>query len=426
MGQQRWGIKECITYGLKFHGSNTIYTNENLAAQARAREAFASYLPTVNMTGSIEDNLKAQTSVIPAGVLGATDTKVSFTKKFNTTGTVRLDQTIYDQSLLIGLKARRLSVNQAELNSVQNNEAIIYNISNAYCQLFMYKEQLDFLKVNQQTYSKQLAISKLQVEKGVSAEISLNKVQVSFNNNLSEITAAESNFILAENQLKNAMGFDLNSRLDLDLSNASLAASFVAENITESFKPGNKIEYRLSEIKSSLLEIDQKRIQSEILPKFSFYGTYGINGFGDQLGPAFKGLSNFSVVGLKLSIPLFDGFKRGSQYQQARYKHLNSLQNLKLDEEKYKLDYENAKTKIVKNRTSIQNDKRNVNLAISVFKSSDLQYQKGIIGLTDWLNAQSSLKEAQNNYLNSLYNFYLAKIELEKANGTLLSFYNAL
>lgn len=33
--------------------------------------------------GTIDDNLKVQQSVIPAGVFGPTDLKVAFTKKFN-------------------------------------------------------------------------------------------------------------------------------------------------------------------------------------------------------------------------------------------------------------------------------------------------------------------------------------------------------
>jgi outer membrane protein TolC len=35
------------------------------------------------------------------------------------------------------------------------------------------------------------------------------------------------------------------------------------------------------------------------------------------------------------------------------------------------------------------------------------------------LNAETSLKESQVNYFTALYNALIAKVELEKANGTL-------
>ena len=62
----------------------------------------------------------------------------------------------------------------------------------------------------------------------------------------------------------------------------------------------------------------------------------------------------------------------------------------------------------------------------AVFSVTDLQYKKGVETLTEWLNAQNSIKEAQNNYLNSLYSFLQAKLDLEKAAGSLKTFYTSL
>jgi outer membrane protein TolC len=125
-------------------------------------------------------------------------------------------------------------------------------------------------------------------------------------------------------------------------------------------------------------------------------------------------------------VPLFNGFKHNAQYKQAQYDYQNAQESLKLDADKYRVEYENAKTKLLKGDEKLANDKRNIELAKLVFESTNLQYQKGVTDLTDWLNAQYSLKEAQNNYLNSLYTFYTAKIDLEKANGTLKKYYNSL
>ena len=50
------------------------------------------------------------------------------------------------------------------------------------------------------------------------------------------------------------------------------------------------------------------------------------------------------------------------------------------------------------NRGRHDASKRNVALAQSVFNTTDLQYSKGTTDLEDWLIAQNSLKEAQNNY----------------------------
>lgn len=425
--QEQWTLKKCIEYGLKNNRNTAIYENEKRAADAKAKEALAAYLPSVSLTGTLDDNLKVQETIIPAGVFGPTDTRIAFSKKFNTNATAQLDQTIFDKSLLTGLKANKYNYQQSELNQQKSQETIIYNISTAYYQIFVYREQLNLLKANQETYRQQMAISELQVKKGVTLQKDLDKITVDFNNSVSQIRVAESDITLAENQLKYEMGYEINGLLpleDLPEENSTATAALTLNSI--SFSAAALTDYQLSQVNTKLLEIDHKRIQAGIYPKITAYARYGAVGFGDNLGPAFKELSPFSAVGLKLNIPIFDFFKRNAQSNQAKYKYLNAIENLKIDDGKYQLDFENAKTKLIKAQSNTGNDKRNITLARSVFNTTNLQYQKGVTDLTDWLTAQNSLKEAQNSYLSSLYSLYQARIEMEKAGGTLRLFYTSL
>ena len=425
--QDTWNLKACIAYGLKNNRNSIVYANQKLAADALTKEALADYLPKVSLNGTLDDNLKVQQSVIPAGVLGPGAVKVAFTQKFNSNVTAQLDQTIYDQSLITGLKARKYNIQQADLNMKKSQETIIYNISNAYFQIYVYREQLGLMRGNLKAYQNQIEISRLQVQKGVAIENDLNKVTVDYNNALSQIRVAESNLILSENQLKFEMGFPFDKSLPVDsLSQMEVKNGRFENAVKPLFAVSQRTDYQLSEVNTRLLEIDAKRIRAGALPKLTGYARYGGVGFGNTLGPALTDLSPFSAVGLKLSIPLFDFFKRNAQHAQARYKSINAVENMKLDADKYRLEYENAQTKITKAQRSLENDKRNIELAQSVFNITDLQYQKGTTGLTEWINAQNSIKEAQNTYLNSLYSFYQARIDLEQAAGTLDNFYNSL
>nr|WP_067058279.1 TolC family protein [Mucilaginibacter sp. L294] len=425
--QQQWNLKDCIAYGLKNNRSGIVYENEKRAADAQAKEALADYLPKVSVTGTFDDNLKVQQSIIPAGIFGPEAVKVAFTQKYNTNGVAQLDQTIYDQSLLNGLKANKYNKQQADLNVKKNEETIIYDISNSYYQIYVYREQLRLLRANLETYRKQMDISRLQVKKGVTLQKDLDKVTVNYNNAVSQIRVAESSLTLSENQLKYNMGYPIASALQVDTaSSQDINTPALIDPSSNSFSAGNRTDYQLSEINSHLLEIDQQRIKAGAIPKLTGYARYGAVGFGNTLGPAFSDFSPYSAIGLKLTIPLFDFFKRNAQYSQARYKSLNAAENLKLDQGKYQLEYENAKTKIIKAQSNLDNDSRNIELAQSVFRTTNLQFIKGVTDLNDWLNAQYAIKDAQNNYLNSLYSFYQAKLDVEKAAGTLKTFYSSL
>ena len=423
--QKNWTLKQCIEYGLKNNRNNTIYANEKLAADAKAKEVLADYLPKVSLTSTLDNNLKLQQSVIPAGIFGPDEIRVSLTQKYNSNFVGQLDQVIYDQSLLTGLKANKYNKLRADLNIEQSNEAIIYNISIAYFQIFVYNEQLELLEYNKETYEKQIEIYRLQVDKGVTLQKDLDKVNVDYNNTISQIRVAESNLKLAENELKYEMGYPINDLLTVNIS-TELEIPLKSEDNADTFSAASRIDYKLSELNIKTLEIEQTRIKAEGLPKLSGYFRYGAVGFGDNLNGAYDQLLPYSAVGLKLSIPILDFYKRNAQYKQAKINRINAEESLKLAEGKYKVEYENASTKLVQAQTNVENDKRNVELAESVLKVTDLQFQKGTTNLTDWLNTQNSLREAQNIYLNSLYSFYQARIDLEKAAGTLKTFYNSL
>ena len=102
------------------------------------------------------------------------------------------------------------------------------------------------------------------------------------------------------------------------------------------------------------------------------------------------------------------------------------METMKMNESQFKMESENAKIKLAQAHTGITEEKENIALARNVLDITTLQYQKGVVDLTEWLNAQSSLKESQNNYLNSVVDWYVAQIELEKANGTIKTFYENL
>lgn len=422
--QEKFDLKQCIDYGLKNNPSSVISFNDKRIADAKAKESLAAYLPNLNFSGTVDDNLKVQEQVIPAGLFGDQDIRVAFTKKFTTNGSVQMDQTIYDQSQILALNANKLLRQQADLNLKKTKESVIYNISTSYYQIFVYQEQLELLKINLETYSKQLEIVALKVKKGVALQKDMDKVQVDYNNTLSQIRVAETNIILAENQLKYEMGFPMQTKLEIE--KLEINRIDVTAELENDLNFENISDRELDKLNAERLKVDEKSIRAGFLPKLSFYARYGWNGFGDDLGQSFSSLRSFSAIGIKLAIPLFDGFKRKSQYTQAKLKYANALETNKLNEGKYQLDYENSVSKLYKAESDIENDKRNMELSRSIFNVTDLQYQKGVTDTKDWLDSQNSLKSSQNTYLTSLYNFFQSKVDLEKAKGTLVQFYNSL
>src|SRR5690606_21278415 len=186
------------------------------------------------------------------------------------------------------------------------------------------------------------------------------------------------------------------------------------------------ISYKQQNLQINLYEINKKRIFNQIYPTLSAYGRYGALGFGQEFNKAFDPLLDFSVVGVKLSWQIFTGLRRDAQYRMANIDLQTAKDNLYLNEELTSLRFQNAKLMMNRAQNNIASNKENMELAKEVYDNTTLQYNNGVANLSQLLNAELSYREAQNIYINAMLEYYLADLEIQKTNGTLRSFYNAI
>lgn len=424
MAQQKYTLKQCIDHSLKNHLSNEVYQNNTEIANQQGREAIAGYMPQVNINTNFDDNIKLATSIIPAGPLGPEPQRFQMGQKFVTGATAQLDQTIFDQSMIYGIQANAPNKEIAALNQQQNQETLIYNTTAAYIETAIYSEKIRILAINEVKYKELLEIKKLQYEKGTAIQVDYNRILVTYKNIVAEKTLAETNRELGLNKLKDAMGMGLNENITI---NDSLDYQrLIPDSDMSEFNVSQLFTYKINAQKIRLQEIDVKRKKAAYMPTLTGYARYGAQSYSQTTSTLFQTWFDYSAIGLKLSIPVFNGFKRESQLQQSKLNLENMQKNFMITNNTLQLQALNANTQLKKSYNDVANNNENLNLAQEVFDITNLQYQKGIGTLTDLLNAEYSLKEAQNNYITSMLNLLSATLNNEKANGTLIPFANKL
>ena len=421
---KKLSLKECIECTLKNNPSNVVYDNQIKIAEKQKLEALSYYLPHVNGTATLDDNLKRQVTVIPAGAFSPTDLKVQFGNQYNTAATLQADQVIFDKSLLAGIDANGPNIELAELKKIQNEDNLIYNTAAAYYQMISFREQIKLLSQNEKKLSDLLTVQKLQLDKGVITRTAVNRVQVNYNNVISQKKVAETNYNLAVIKLKNAMGLPLENELNvIDSINYK---QDIELPVMSDFDIKTKTDYQILEKNVLFQEVDLKRKRASVLPTLSAYARYGANAFGNDFQRSYDHWYDFSVVGLKLNIPVFSGLRRYSQISQSELNLYNARQNLVINAENIKLAMQGSNTVLLSSYTDLQANKNNIELAKAVFDDTSLQFEKGTVALTDFLNADYAYKEAQTNYIKSLLTYLTARIDLERSKGTIKQFVNQL
>lgn len=421
--QTRLSLKDCIAYGIKNNGNVKIAQYKESIAVQQGREALAGYLPQVAGNGTLDDNIKLQSTVLPGALFGGEDRRVALGTKYSTNVSAQADQVIFDQALLVGIKANKPNLENAALNAQRTQETIIFNVTDAYYQVFVTSAQIDLLKDNLDKTQQILGTLQLQLDNGVIKKVDFDRTQVSLNNVKSQLTLAESNLILSQNQLKFQMGMPLSEQLELTDNPLNQPFKLVEPG---QFDAASLTDFKIQNVNMQLQSLEKERIKAGYLPKLSVYGRYGLQSLGQSLGESWGNWFSFGAIGVKLSIPIFDSFRRDAQYKQADLNLLTQQEELKLNVQNYELQNHNATTQLQKAKLNLGNDESNVTLAKEVYDVTTLQYKEGTVTLSDLLNAETSYKEAQSNYINSMLSYYQAKLGIEQSQGSLNTFYTGL
>lgn len=418
-------LQSCLSYALEHNPSSTVYLNQAKIAKQKAIETSSVYLPQVNASVTADDNLKRPTTIIPAGAFSPVDLELQMGSQYSTNAVVQVEQTVYDQNMFYAGAANRANNTIAQLNILRNNEEIVYNTASAYYQVLVCNEQEKLLAQNEAKYNDLLAVLQLQYEKGAAKKLDYDRVRVSLNNIKAQQSLVAMNKELALNRLKNAMGLALESNLVVsDSIDYSREISMPLKNIGFNFH--QLVDHRIQSENLKLLDLNTRRRRAAFLPTLSLYGRYGAQSYGNDFGESFNNWFGYSTVGLKLNVPIFSGFRRNSQYMQSKLEFENAQLNMEISEQSMRLRYLNSWTQLFSSYTSLSTNHENLDLAKEVFETTSLQYKTGAAPLSDFLNSDFSYKEAQTNYITSLLNFLTARLEYERAQGTLTLYINNL
>lgn len=348
--------------------------------------------------------------------------QAQFGTKYTASGEISASQLLFDGQVFIGLKARDAAMKFANKQVAVTEEAIKLNIHKIYWQLVIGKKQLESFDANITVLEKFLSDTKELFKSGFREKLDIDKVNVQLVNLKTEKIKVENQIEAGYAGLKFLMGMPQKDELVLT---DSITEASIKDGILDgdSVQYNNRKEYQLYEIVKKLQQYNVKRYQFSYLPTLAAFGSYSKNAQRNQFN-IFKSGAQYpwftsSVVGIKLSVPIFDGFAKDARVKKARLE----LQKTNLDIENLKQNIDNdvavAKIKIRNAVITMDYQKQNATLAEKVYETEKLKYEQGLGSNLEVLNAQASLKTAQINYYASVYDAIIAKIDYQKAVGKL-------
>jgi outer membrane protein TolC len=159
------------------------------------------------------------------------------------------------------------------------------------------------------------------------------------------------------------------------------------------------------------------RLRNQNLPTVSGYGYLGTQGLTNDLSKLV--FYPLSYLGVRVSVPLADWFTRTPALQQQAFQLDKSENNLRNLRQTTTYELLNTQSALKNAYSSIRIQKENVAIAEEVVATATSRFKQGQAAQQEVLEAESTLRDTQLNYLQALYDALVAKLDWEKANGML-------
>ncbi|MHA8065046.1 TolC family protein [Aquirufa sp. ROCK2-A2] len=426
MWGQSFTLKEAVDYAITHHVQVKNGQIDIANADAKVNEIKAIGLPQVNGSVTYTNNLIIQRMFIPANTFNPSApanevVAAEFGVKNSGFANFGLSQLLFDGSYLLGLKASSVYKELSVKSLTQTKQQTAESVAKAYYGILVNDKRKNLFALNVGRLDTLLKETRALYAQGFVEKVDVQRLEVQANNLKTEFDNVTRLQEMAYLLLKFQMGYPMEEPIVLkeNLDQIKLNSTLLAE-LNGPFEYANRIEYSILKTQESLAELDVKSQKAGYLPRLVLNANYGFNTGRKVVEEMItKPWFDNATVGFSIQVPIFDGFSK-------KYKTIQSENNLRkvrqsFDLVKSSIDLQRNQGMISLRNSleSLKEQKENLDLANEISRVSRVKYQQGVGSNLEVLNAETSLKESQVNYFTALYNALIAKVELEKANGTL-------
>jgi outer membrane protein TolC len=364
------------------------------------------------------------TSFIPNIFQGKPDELVAvrFGTSYNPSYGVAVDQLLYSQTFWTGIKATKEVEQLNKLSEAKTAEDVAYNVVKLYYQVQTLSKQRELVNANIEQVGGLYKATNLQYQNGLAKKIDVDQLRV----NLVTLGAQRQNLDLQFEQalqgLKFAMAMPLDAPIVLTDTLEETDLPVLANTTDQNASYKNKIDLMLLDKQTQLLQLNTDVYKAGFFPTLSFRANFNRQGQGNNIDQL-KWFNN-SVLALNLQVPLFDGFKKSNQIQQASIERLQVIEDRKRTEQALQLQYSNARQQLYSTLNTLTALKENGVVAQEVFNITQKRFKEGLGSITEVLVAERTMREVKTNYFSTLLQYRFALIDLDYANGKLMQLFN--
>jgi outer membrane protein len=409
-------LEACVIYALDHQTNIRQAQIDEQITEHQIKIQLAAWYPQINFSGNYQNYFQR-----PVTIFNNTAAPVgTFNQSYGYFG---LDQTIFNRDVVIAQQSSRDVRLSARQNTINNKIAVVSNVSKAFYDLLLSKEQISLLDTDIVLLKRSLKDTYNQYKGGLVDKTDYQRATISLNNAQASRKTAEETLKSKTAVLKLYMSFPIDSTLHVVYDSVRMKEEVASFDTLQQIDVNNRIEYQQLETQKRLEEYNLKYYKMGFLPTVSAFGNYNLNYYSNQFKNLYQENFPSSYAGLSVTLPIFTGTQRTQQVKVAKLE----IERLDYDfsslKDSIRTQYIEALSSYKANLNNYFEQKENLELARQVYNIIQLQYRAGIKTYLDVVVSNNDLFSAQVNFTNAIFQVLSDRIDVERALGTLKYIY---
>ncbi len=409
-------LEDCIKYALDNQTNIRQALIDEQITDREIKSQLSEWYPQINFSGNYQYNFQKPVSIFngSASPIGTTN---------QSGGYFGLNQNIFNRDVIVAQQSAKDVRLSAKQNTINYRIAVVSNVSKAFYDLLLSKQQIALLDTDIVLLTRSLKDAYNQYKGGLVDKTDYQRATITLNNANATLKTAIETQKSRTALLKLYMSYPTNANLEIVFDSSKLREEVASFDTLQDVDIKNRIEFQQLVTEKRLYEYNLKYYKWGFLPTVSAFGEYNMNYYNDQYKDLYQNNFPNSYAGLSVTIPLFTGTKR---IQQVR------IAQLQIDRLNYNFISltDSIRTQFIEAMSSYKADlnnffeqKANMELARDVYNIIQLQYRSGIKTYLDVVVANNDLFTAQVNYTNAIFQVLSDRIDVQRAMGTLKYIY---
>lgn len=329
-----------------------------------------------------------------------------------------LSMPLYAPTLYKAIQLTEIDIDLAVEQARASKQDLVNGVSKSYYQLLLAENAYEVYQQSLKQAEENLRIVTSSFQQGLVSEYDKIRAEVSVGSIRPGVIQARNAVELSKLQLKALMGLDGDTNVEVMGHLKDYEDGMYGDYLkTDTAQLANNTNLRQLEFQAKMLQKSYEMDKAAYLPTVALSGLLQWMAMNEDFKFGNYKWNPYSTLGVTVSVPLFTGGSRSNKIKQTKVQ----MQQLNMNRVNLKRNLNLAVESNLKNMQQsveqLASNKENVNQAIKGRHIAQKRYEVGKGTFIELNDSELSLLQAQLTHAQSIYNFLVAKCDLDQVLG---------